>query len=112
MTSVPAPVLISLDRVDAELLRRWLAALLDGRPDDYIPALAPLLKALESEGVVAPTRVRCPDEVWDGMVGGSNHHQCEERLFSEDALYLHLRTVHRYPEEDAGSSASRAWRNR
>lgn len=105
-------VTIPLAAPEAEALRRWIAALLDGRPRDYIPALVPVIDALESGGIVAPERVRCPDEVWDGMVGGPNHHQCEVRCGSEDALYEHLRTVHRYPAEDAGSSAARTWRNR
>lgn len=63
---------------------------------------------------LAPRAVtaRCPDTAWDGMVGFSPSHQCPSRLTSVDELYKHLRTVHRYPEEDAGSSAWSAWDER
>lgn len=59
-----------------------------------------------------PTTARCPDTQWDGMVGFAASHQCAALLRSEDALYDHLRMFHRYPEEDAGSSAARSWEER
>lgn len=57
-------------------------------------------------------KARCPHTRWDGMVGVGRSYQCTDEFDSEEALYRHLRDVERYPREDAGSSAARAWRER
>lgn len=91
-------VQITLDTADAQALRKTIMTILDGRPTNYFPGAPALLRQLDAVGVTAARSVKCP--------------RCRHLSTSEDDLYQHLRTVERWPSEDAGSEAASLWRTR